>query len=371
MLNSILLVKKKIKPNYYLFKQLQFFSDKYEKNIKIGNLRSRFKIAKKKNDLNEKLIDEIKVLKDVICFRCGKPGHSYTQCSHPDSRRCLNCGEVGHTFKDCKQTKCIKPCFNCGEPGHTKSNCPHKLSQKNMMPSKKNESNSMNEMQQMISKNIDVHKILNNNNSLSDHDNKQITTNSKHDQNLISSKTERINKSISDSSFNLNVSEAKQSVIRLNNEETVNNEKTIDSNLIYDDLLSKNTKINKNNEIYDDLLNRVRPLKDRKNEKTKNLMQDKNLNDEKAVESNKNGLFSGNNFKKKTNSKIKNNMKTSNVICQLCFKVGHIAIDCENYLKYKCTRCNEFGHSAFFCKSVPKKKKKSMISSFKNLIFPI
>lgn len=57
---------------------------------------------------------------NVICFKCGKPGHKSNVCRLGETR-CFHCGMPGHTARDCKQKDVI--CFNCGEGGHISAKC--------------------------------------------------------------------------------------------------------------------------------------------------------------------------------------------------------------------------------------------------------
>jgi hypothetical protein len=57
---------------------------------------------------------------NVICFKCGKPGHKSNVCRLGETR-CFRCGMPGHAARDCKQKDVV--CFNCGEGGHISAKC--------------------------------------------------------------------------------------------------------------------------------------------------------------------------------------------------------------------------------------------------------
>ncbi|XP_050909944.1 uncharacterized protein LOC127123807 [Lathyrus oleraceus] len=57
---------------------------------------------------------------NVICFKCGKPGHTSNVCRLGETR-CFCGGMPGHAARDCKQKDVI--CFNCGEGGHISAKC--------------------------------------------------------------------------------------------------------------------------------------------------------------------------------------------------------------------------------------------------------
>ena len=55
-------------------------------------------------------VHQIKTFKQVVCCRCGKPGHYVPTCKHKETV-CTKCGKVGHLQKVChsKKTNPTKP----------------------------------------------------------------------------------------------------------------------------------------------------------------------------------------------------------------------------------------------------------------------
>ena len=46
---------------------------------------------------------------DVVCFKCGKPGHKSNLCT-AEVKRCFCCGKTGHVVSECMHKEVI--CFN-------------------------------------------------------------------------------------------------------------------------------------------------------------------------------------------------------------------------------------------------------------------
>lgn len=100
--------------------------------------------------------------KDIICFKCNKPGHRSAQCrSNTSDLVCYNCKEKGHT-----SNKCLKPlvkCDLCNRMGHrvvdcfqNKSNNNTKNNEKKTMLTRSNNSDSKFRKQAVINSNINV-----------------------------------------------------------------------------------------------------------------------------------------------------------------------------------------------------------------------
>ena len=56
------------------------------------------------------LVHQVTTFKQVVCYRCGKPGHYAPTCKHKETV-CTKCGKVGHLQKVCcsKKTTPTKP----------------------------------------------------------------------------------------------------------------------------------------------------------------------------------------------------------------------------------------------------------------------
>ncbi|XP_058774325.1 uncharacterized protein LOC131648597 [Vicia villosa] len=70
--------------------------------------------------VNRKLHKVRGLVGEMLCFKCGKPGHKSNMCN-AEAQRCFRCGKTGHMALDCKHKEVI--CFICGEEGHISAQC--------------------------------------------------------------------------------------------------------------------------------------------------------------------------------------------------------------------------------------------------------
>ena len=62
----------------------------------------------------------------VICSRCGLPGHFERVCAMPpslDSIICHKCAKQGHFARDCPDVSFNPLCYKCHQPGHYAREC--------------------------------------------------------------------------------------------------------------------------------------------------------------------------------------------------------------------------------------------------------